>query len=250
MGLEMVSPTLRLSVKAKNWRMNDAGSTDADAEFQIVRRNALDRDDYTCALCKFKAAKWQEVHHVNDDHSDNTLSNLMTVCSFCHMCQHIGLAGRNEEAVLVWLPEIPQATLHHLVRTILVGQRWAETATQARAARAEVVKQAQATAAGANRLMGELRAREDQAEQMMGTSDLLEIANIMLATPDDVYERRHEFLHGFRMLPLGVRFNDGSRGKEDVMAKMVDSWMEPGGAYVNLRPQSWLTLFKNSLTKN
>lgn len=236
-------PTLRLSVKAKNWRMMDTHAADADAEFQMVRKKVLERDDYTCRLCGFKAAKWQEVHHVNDDHSDNRKENLWTVCSYCHMCQHIGLAGRNEEAVLVWMPEISQAQLHHIVRTIQVAKRWSDTATKARAVRQETVKQAKKFEDGAAALMSKLRERELVAHERLGTSNLLDLANIMLVMDDAQYERRGEFLHGYRMLPLGVRSSDG----DDVMAKIVTTWLEPGGPYVNLSPTSWEGMFRFSL---
>lgn len=236
-------PTLRLSVKAKNWRMYDTNSEHADAEFQLVRKKVLDRDDYTCRLCNFKATKWQEVHHVNDDHSDNRKDNLWTVCSYCHMCQHIGLAGRNQEAVLVWLPEIPQDRLHHMVRTIQVAERWAETSTMARNVRSDMIRTAKTISEGANSLMAKFRERQLVAEQKLGTSDLSEIANIMLTMPDDIYERRGDFLHGFRMLPLGIRKQEN----DDVMSRMVDSWLDAGGPYVNLRPTSWLGMFKASI---
>ena len=239
----MSDPRLRLSVKAKNWRMNDESSEEADAEFGLVRRKALERDDNTCQLCGFKSKKWQEVHHVNDDHSDNRPDNLLTVCSYCHMCQHIGLAGRDEEAVLIWLPEIPQGHLHHIVRAIQVSLRWAETATQARQVKPDTLRSAQTIADGARKLQAELRAREDHAEARLGTSDLLDLANIMLAMPDDIYERRGEMLHGFRMLPLGVRQN----GNENTMDKIVDSWMDPGGPFVSMKPQTWLGILKSAM---
>jgi intracellular multiplication protein IcmJ len=225
--------------------MSDEDAAAADAEFSVVRQRALSRDENTCVACGFKSGKWQEVHHVNDDHGDNRLENLATVCSYCHMCQHIGLAGKSQEAVLVWLPEIPQDRLNHLVRTIQVAQHWAFTSTQVRQVKADSIKAAQKISEGANNLMSALRAREDEAETRLGTSDLSEIANIMLAQPDHIYARRGEYLNGFRMLPLGVRRNDSG----DVMERMVASWSDVGGAYVNLRPTSWLGILKSGLKK-
>ena len=93
--------------------------------------------------------------------------------------------------------------------------------------------------------MGALREREDAAEDRLGTSDLVEISNVMLAMNDEQYERRDEFLQGFRMLPYGVRTSNG----EDQMSKMVTTWMEPGGPYVSLKPKSWLGIFKTELSK-
>lgn len=234
---------LRLSVKAKNWRMFDSDSEAADTEFALVRKKVLERDDYSCKMCGFKASKWQEVHHVNDDHSDNRKENLLTVCMYCHLCQHIGLAGRNQEAVLAWIPEIPQDRLHHIIRSVQVAKRWSENAMMARGVKSDAIRQAQELADGASSLMAKLRERQMQAEERIGTSDPLEIANIMLSMPDDMYERRGEFLAGIRLLPLGIR----KQGVEDMMPKIVDSWLDAGGAYVNLRPSAWLGMFRSSI---
>lgn len=233
---------LVLSVKCENWRMFDKGSAEADAEFQRVRKKALERDNSTCRFCGFRAPKWQEVHHANDDHGDNRLDNLITACPFCHMCQHIGLAGKNEEAVLIWLPEIGQADLHHLVRTAMVAQRLAEEAkADVRNNKPEMVRAYREAADVAKAVMANFRSREAVAEKMLGTSDPLEIGNAMLLLPDDVYARRDDFLAGIRLLPLGRRMNE----RDDVMAKQVTSWTEAGGPYFNLKPNSWVGVMRS-----
>jgi intracellular multiplication protein IcmJ len=239
----MTAISLRLSVKAKNWRMNDDSSSASDVEFSVVRKKALDRDKYICQGCGFKASKWMEVHHIDDDHSNNSVKNLVTTCSYCHMCQHIGLAGKNNEATIVWLPEISQAHLHHIVRATQVAQRWTSVSTSTRQMRPDMMREAQKVGEGAEAVIAALREREDEADSRLKTSSLLDLANIMLSMPDDVYERREDFLHGFKMLPFGVRQQDG----KNQMDMMVDSWMQPGGPFVNLKPSSWYNMFKMSL---
>ena len=234
---------LVLSVKCENWRMNDKASDEADAEFQRVRKRALERDNYTCRFCGFRALKWQEVHHVNDDHADNRLDNLVTACSFCHSCQHIGLAGRNEEAVLIWLPQISQADLHHIVRTALVAQRLADVMKQDIRARPDLLKSHREASDVAKAVMGALREREAQAERLLGSSDPVDIANAMLLLPEDAYARRADFLAGIRLLPLGRRVNE----REDVMPKMIDNWTDSGGPYFNLKPTSWIGVMRSVL---
>jgi intracellular multiplication protein IcmJ len=237
---------LVLSVKAKNWRMYDDGREEADQEFQLVRKKVLQRDDYTCRFCGFKALSWMEVHHLNDDHTDNRLDNLITACQFCHMCQHIGLAGTNEEAVLIWCPEIPQATLHHIIRSCLVAERSAETiGTQGRAARqADTQKIAKEFADGARAIRGKLRSRTAAAERYIGTSDPSELANVMLLVPDEVYDRRAEHLYGIRLLPLGVR----KQGNDNKMPDIIDTWTEVGGIYAPMRPSSWSGMLASVLS--
>lgn len=234
---------LVLSVKCENWRMYDKDSGEADAEFQRVRKKALERDNHACRFCGFRHLKWQEVHHLNDDHADNRLENLVTACPFCHMVQHIGLAGRNGEAVLVWLPEIPQDTLHHLVRTALVAQRSAEVIRNDPRANPSVVRTFREAADVAKATLAAFRAREPEAERRLGSSDPLEIGNAMLLLPDQVYARRAEILSGIRLLPLGKRVQD----REDVMQKQIDSWTDPGGPYATLKPNSWIGLMRSVL---
>lgn len=77
------------------WRRDDWMAADADAEFKLVRQKVLERDEHTCRFCGFRAPKWQEVHHLDDNHHNNDPDNLVTACMFCHMVHHLGLAGEN-----------------------------------------------------------------------------------------------------------------------------------------------------------
>lgn len=232
---------LVLSVKCENWRMYDKDSGEADAEFQRVRKKALERDNHSCRFCGFRHLKWQEVHHLNDDHADNRLENLVTACTFCHMVQHIGLAGRNGEAVLAWIPEIPQDRLHHLVRTALVAQRSADVIKGDPRANPAMIRVYRESADSAKSALAALRAREVEAERRIGTSDPLEIGNALLLLPDQAYAKRSEFLAGIRLLPLGKRQQE----REDVMQRQIDSWTDAGGPYATLKPNSWVGLMRS-----
>lgn len=244
-GVELSSKMLPLvlSVKCENWRMDDVDAADADAEFAKVRRSALERDNYSCRFCTFRHLKYQEVHHANDDHADNRLSNLITTCTFCHMCQHIGLAGKNKSATLVWLPEISQADLNHIVRTSLVAQRLMDGIKNDLKAVAATVNSYRETADIVKSTMAVIMSREEEAENRLGSSDPLEIGNAMRLLPDEIYAKRSNFLSGIRLLPLGRNFQGGT----DLMQKQVDSWIEPGGPYMNLKPNTWPGLIRSVL---
>ena len=233
---------LFLSVKTLNWRMNDRNSMEADLEFQRQRKKALDRDNHTCRFCGFRNNKWQEVHHFNDDHADNRLENLITTCTYCHMCQHIGLAGANREAILIYRPEITQAQLHHLVRTAQVAERHYESLkaedTTGTAKRSPNLKIAGEAAEMAKALMAALKASAEGARQHILTSDPHDLANALMLLPDEAYAKRRESLAGIRLLPLGVR----NQGSENIMPAMVDSWRTGGSVYSNLAPNTWKTL--------
>ena len=97
---------------------------------------------------------------------------------------------------------------------------------------------AQADAVGS--LEASLRARAVMAEELIGTSRPLELADIMLNMPNSLYGKRAEFLDGIRLLPMGHR----RQGGEDIMPKMVDSWLTTGGPYANLNPRTWATIVR------
>jgi len=56
-----------------------------DDEWRVIRQSILERDDYSCAICKRVGGKL-EIHHIvsrkrgGADHPDN----LITLCSDCH----------------------------------------------------------------------------------------------------------------------------------------------------------------------
>ena len=78
-------------VKRKLWRKDDEHADVADAGFTPVRTEVLQRDNYPCRFCGFKAAKYQEVHHLDDNHQNNDPQNLLTVCNLCHQVHHLGM---------------------------------------------------------------------------------------------------------------------------------------------------------------
>ena len=216
---------LVLSVKAVRWRAEDPDSHEKDEGFRKIRPKVLERDKHTCKGCGFKSESWQEVHHLDDDHANNNLLNLVTLCSFCHMTQHIGLAGQKGEASLIWMPELPQYAINHLVRSIMV----AETSAKESLNNKEFQDIAQAAAV----LRAKLTAREVDAKRLIGTSSAAVLGDVLLRlaaeSGDKFYPRREMLLDGIRLLPRGVRKGEDNK---DIMAEMLKAWMTAkGGPY-------------------
>lgn len=236
---------LTLNIKRDQWRVDDPNFGTADQGFEQMRRRALERDDFSCRFCTFRSPKWQEVHHFNDDHHDNRLENLVTTCQYCHMCQHIGLWGSKREAVLIWLPEMSQVELNHLVRSIQVARFWAGQ-RQADAASAVATAQTRAVAESARVIgdaaagvFGALKARMDRAAEIFKTSDPQDLANVLMRAPDEIFQRKDSWTQGMRLLPLGTR----KVGEEDVSIKWLDVWTGPGGPYAGAKPDTWAGLY-------
>jgi intracellular multiplication protein IcmJ len=111
-----------MGVKRKLWRKDDEHADIADQAFDSIRTAVLQRDMHACCFCHFRSSKYQEVHHLDDDHQHNVADNLVTVCTLCHQVFHVGLAGMRGAGYFAVLPELTQAEVNHIVRTIYVAE--------------------------------------------------------------------------------------------------------------------------------
>lgn len=59
-------------------------------EWKKLRLQILNRDNYACQYCGFKAEKWQIVHHIDGDPNNNEHKNLETICQMCNLIHHSG----------------------------------------------------------------------------------------------------------------------------------------------------------------
>lgn len=52
---------------------------------------ALRRDSFTCVICGYNRMKRVlEIHHLDKNHSNNKIENLLTLCPTCHKEKHYG----------------------------------------------------------------------------------------------------------------------------------------------------------------
>lgn len=178
-----------LSVKRSQFRCDDPTSDEADAEFKKVRPEIIERDTGTCQFCDFKAPKYQEVHHLNDVHSDNRPENLITACCLCHAAHHVGLSGTLQRGCLIYLDPalgITQADLNQLVRALWIG---------------EVSKSPEISMACVS-MLSRLHKANVPARRRIGSSDLSVLSDFLLALDDDKYANRENHLDGIYFLPF------------------------------------------------
>ena len=125
LGIARPAPQKQASKsKEKQSGAGFSGSTSSPAKkiSADLKQKIFERDDYTCRCCAFKSKKYQEVHFLNDDLHDTSEKNLITTCIFCHQCFNLGSVNEMRSGVLLWLPEIDQAQLHHMARAIYVAR--------------------------------------------------------------------------------------------------------------------------------
>lgn len=176
--------SITLSVKRSKFRMDDPKLEHSDAKFKELRYKIKERDDFTCFYCKFRSFKFQEVHHINDDHSKNTESNLTTICPICHGCKHIGLSGLDEKAFLIYHPNISQVKMNILIKTIWVGLESDEE---------EVKNHCQ-------NIIDKLYGLKDIADEKL-TSDPATLSTLLLDMDDEEYKKRQKKLKNFILVP-------------------------------------------------
>jgi intracellular multiplication protein IcmJ len=136
------------------------------------------RDAFTCRCCGFRSMKYQQVLLLEDDPFD--FENMATACIFCHQCFDLESVARMRSGILIWLPELDQASLHHAARDLYLAR--VESRTSERARRI------------LDRLMGRALSRRVEAGQRLGV-DVKEL------------QRPHtlELQPGMRLLPLDRR---------------------------------------------
>jgi intracellular multiplication protein IcmJ len=186
---------LKLSVKRSVFRSDDPETDHMNAEFKKMRPEVLKRDKNTCAFCGFRAEKYQEVHHVDDDHSNNSLSNLITTCSLCHANQHMGFSGKMNRGTLIYLnPDwgMTQVAINNIAR-----QLWVSEGSD----NPEVAL-----------LCSNVTARLERcaldAKKLLATNELSLLADYYLRLDDEKYNQRGTILAGVFMMPRKEGFSE------------------------------------------
>lgn len=214
---------INLSVKRSLFRCDDPSADYADAKFRAIRPKILERDGHKCKFCDFKSMKFQEVHHIDDDHSNNDPSNLITVCPLCHCCFHLGFTGQHERGIIIFLDpslNISQADLIQVVRTLWIGELSADTSVRMLSIN----------------MLAKLYKQNVPADRKLGSSDPLALGDFFLQLSDEDYEKRMSFLSGFYLLPLKEKFEG-----------QINYWHK--NVFNGFGSDSWISASKDALAK-
>lgn len=241
--MSQAKPVLALGVKSRTWR---SGYEPADHAFREARPRVLERDQHSCVFCGFHSRKWQQVHHVDDDHANNDQANLKTVCSYCHMNFHIGKAGQ-DGAVLAFLPELSPEMVSHLWRAVAVARSYPSW-LKARGERGRPpgtveMREAMALYDAAGEVLSFVDARRVKLEGVLGTSSPVLLGESLLAAMRAdwaFYDRRQEWLFGVRLIPPGP---EQSFGGDEMVAYFLSA---EGPFGQGLKPGVWYAI-KRSL---
>ena len=211
----------------------NASSSEDKKKRDALKTKIFERDDYVCKCCGFRSEKYQELIHRNGDYSDDSDKNLMTTCMFCAQVFEMDRAADMKSGVLIWLPEIEQHILHHIVRAIYVGR--ISQGPMAEAAR---------------RAQGILLSRREEAQRRLGTDD----PNIMAMVLKDYitprhYAQRAEKLNGIRLLPLDRRIIQESGLQFNQFPQILAYWRSKDGPFGGKIPAQWINFYQDALMR-
>jgi len=223
---------LRLGIKRKTHRRDDAQAAQADAEFAAVRHKALERSGYRCVDCGYKSqpagnrgdvggsGSSLQVHHVNDDHSDNQEQNLAGKSVLCHAYHHVGCdaessgghGGWSSQMRVAYAPDLPPSDMNLLQLAVGVAMASGGDAQK---------KAAQA-------IYTHLMLLTRPVVDGWGTSEAKNFAAAMSRLSESQYERR-------RVNDLRLVFHP------DLLKNQAGNWLKD---YAIMKPEAWASLAK------
>ncbi|MBU6234586.1 MAG: type IV secretion protein DotN [Alphaproteobacteria bacterium] len=208
-----------------------AGSSafSGDAGSDALRQKVQERDNHTCQYCGFVSRKYQltrvrDVAKANPENPDHHV----TTCIFCDQCFAIDRVATMKSGVLIWLPEIDQASLHHLARAIYV----------ARISQGPI-------ADAARKALEIVTSRREEAKNRIKTDDPSILTLVMRDYVDPAsYKRRAEKLEGLRLFPLDRRIIAEGDLEFNQFPQILAYWRSKDGPFGTWQPAQWLEDFK------
>jgi len=236
LGIARPQPTRRTGAAKKKTggTGTHAGSAASPAALPPeLRQKIFKRDDYTCKCCGFKAQKYQEVLFINGNLLDTSESNLATTCIFCHQCFNLEQVSVMRSGVLVWLPEMTQAELHHVARAIYV----------ARISQGPV-------ADAARKSLEKIMDRREEVKNRISTDDPYILSMVLRDyLGDKHYYYRKTKLEGIRLFPLDRRIIKEADLEFNQFPQILAYWRSKDGPFGGKAPPTWISLYQDMAKK-
>lgn len=193
-----------------------------------LRQKVFVADDHVCRCCGFRAQKYQDILFLNGNMHDLRPENMATACMFCHQCFNLEQVSLMRSGVLVWLPEISQTELHHMMRAIFV----------ARISQGPVAE-------AARRALELLMKRREEARARLGTDDPYILASVLRDyISAKAYDMRVAKLDGIRLLPLDRRVIKEADLEFNQFPQILAYWRSKDGPFGGVPPKEWLLLYQ------
>jgi len=228
-----IALSLSASTLNKNNRQGNDGIVIAPSAFdpnadEETRARVFERDDHNCQYCGYHSKKFQLVHLRDGNPRNTNDDNMVTACIFCHQCFHLDKIADMKSGVLIWMPEITQAQLHHLARAMYVARITQGPMTETARQTLEMVMK-----------------RREQAIERIKTDD----PNILSTVLRDYIDRRHyakfnEKMDGIRLFPLDRRTIKEGELEFNQFPQILAYWRSKDGPFSEMMPNDWLAQYK------
>lgn len=196
-----------------------------------LRARILERDEHTCQCCGFRAEKHQEILHINGDVRDFEDANVLTTCIFCHQCFDLENVGRMQSGMLIWLPEVSQVDLHHMMRAVYL----------ARVTQGDL-------AATARKTFDALYTRSEEVKKRLGSIDPGVLALVLKDfLTNKHYRKAQENMDGIRLLPLDRRMIRDADYEVNYFPQVLAHWRSKTGPYHATPAQDWPRLYHTAV---
>ncbi len=201
------------------------------AELSKLVQKTFERDSYTCRYCGFKSRQFQKAIPSGWAVNDPRDAEMVTACIFCEQCFALETVGPMASGTLIWLPEISQATLNHIMRAVYASRAQMDVAP-------DTIKNC------ADRAFDVLFNRRGEAKRRIGTDDPMVLAAAFLENIDEeTFRKREEKIKGIRLMPLDKRMVPSSMGKDnDQFPRIIEYWVSDEGPLGKIPPDVWETL--------
>jgi intracellular multiplication protein IcmJ len=210
--------------------LSDAGrplSADVHRVSDDLKNKVLTRDDYICRYCGFQSRKYQEVNFIGKKDGETKPEHYAAACPFCYQCFHMERIDRMQSGVVIFLPEIGQAALHHICRAIYVARI-------SRGPMADAARDA----------MEALMQRKEEAAGRLGTDSPKLLSSVLQDFLEGgEYKLRQEKLKGFRILPLDRRIIKEGELEFNQFPQVLAFWRSKDGPFGELPPRQWGEMF-------
>lgn len=186
---------LFLSANIKSWGVDVYHGTelDKDPRMLAVRKEILERDNFTCQYCSFQSGKYQEIHHLDGDHNNFNKNNLVTVCPLCHQVHHIDSVSLTRGGYIGIVPELSQESINLLFAYLFICKEVGD----------------EKYASVSKSLINQFEQRVNLMNVIMPDSqEPVIFAEMLLRSPKDFYAQRTEKLKAFKLIPSHFKFED------------------------------------------
>jgi intracellular multiplication protein IcmJ len=201
-------------------------SFDPNAD-EETRKRIFERDNNTCQYCGFESQKFHLVHVRDGNPRNASDDNLATSCIFCHQCFHIDKIADMKSGTLIWMPEMTQAQVHHMARSIYVAR----------------ITQGPMAEIARNTLEMVMKRRVEALGRLK--TDDPKILSLVLRdyVTRDQYEKRHAKLDGIRIFPLDRRTVKEGDLEFNQFPQILAYWRSKDGPFANLAPNDWVSKY-------